>query len=62
MAQLVKCLILDFGSGHDLMVCEFNPELGSAMTAQSLLGILSPSLSLCPSPAGALSLCLKINE
>ena len=34
--------------------------LGSALTAQSLLGVLSLSLSLCPSPA--LSLSLKINK
>ena len=23
MAQSVKCLTLGFGSGHDLMICEF---------------------------------------
>ena len=25
VAQLVKCPTLDFGSGHDLMVCEIEP-------------------------------------
>ena len=28
VAQLVKCLTLDFGSGHDLTVCEIRPHLG----------------------------------
>ena len=27
MAQSVKRLIGDFGSGHDLMVCEFEPHI-----------------------------------
>ena len=56
VAQLVEHLTLDFGSGHDLTVCEFKPHVGSALTAQSLLGILS----LCPSLTCALS--LKINN
>ena len=50
MAQSVKCLTFDFSSGHDLTVCEIRPHvgpmLGSALTAQNLLGILSLSLSL----------------
>ena len=25
--QLVKCLTLDFGSGHDLTVCETEPHM-----------------------------------
>ena len=28
VAQSVKCLTLDFGSGHDLTVCEFEPCIG----------------------------------
>ena len=40
MAQSVKHLTLDVGSGHDLTVCEL---------AQSLLGIQSLPI-LCPSP------------
>ena len=51
VAQSVKYLTLDFSSGHGLMVREFNP-----MSVQSLLWILSLSLSLCPSSACALSL------
>ena len=43
MAQLVKWLILDFGSGHDLGVVESSPVSGSAWI---LLGILSPSAPL----------------
>ena len=36
-----------------------NPALGSALTVQSLLGILSLSLPLCPSPALPLCFSLK---
>ena len=59
VAQLVKYLTLDFHSGHDLIVHEIEPHLGSVLTVCSLLGILS----LCPSPARAhsLALSLKIN-
>ena len=57
VAQSVKRPTLDFGSGHDLMVCGFEPTLDSRLTAQNLLGILSPSL--CPSPACGLSLSQK---
>ena len=61
MTQLVKRLTPDFGSGHDLIVCGFEPELGSGLTVRSLLGILCLSLSLSlslPLP-GSLSLSLK---
>ena len=46
MAQLVKHLSLDFCSGHDVIVLRLSPTLGSALTVQSLLGILSLPLSL----------------
>ena len=46
MAQSVKLLTLDFGSGHDLRVHEFKPHVGSVLTMWSLLGILFLSLSL----------------
>ena len=46
VAQSVKCLTLDLGSGHDLMVCQFEPVLGSLLSAWSLLQILSLPLSL----------------
>ena len=34
-AQLVKCLTLDFGSGHDLRVLGLSPVLGSALSGDS---------------------------
>ena len=59
MAQSVKRLTLDFGSGHDLKVHEIEPSVRVPRLEFSL------SLSLCPSPAHmcarALSLSLKIN-
>ena len=57
-AQLVKRLTLDHGSGHDLTVREFELCIRHlALTVQSLLGILSHSLSLslCPSYTYSLS-------
>ena len=44
MAQSVKRLALDFGSGHDLTVREFEPRI--ELPEQSLLAILSLSLPL----------------
>ena len=51
VSQQVKHLTLDLGSGHDLMVqsVRLSPVLGFTLTGQSLLGILSLSLSLCSS-------------
>ena len=63
VAQSVKHLTLDFGSGHDLTVHEFEPHIyaDSAKPAWDSL-----SLPLCPSPAHSfarsLSLSLKINK
>ena len=54
VAQLAKRPTFDFGSGHDLMVHEFEPTLGSVLAAGSLLGILCLPLSL-PLPTHALS-------
>ena len=52
MTRFVEHLTLDFDSGHDPRVVALSPSLGSTLTAQRLLGILSLSLSsfLCPSP------------
>ena len=63
MAQSVKHLTLDFGSDHDLEVrfVRLSPEAGFVLTAQSLLGIVSLSLSLSLYPSLALSLS-KINR
>ena len=67
MAQLVKHPTPDLGSGHDLTVCEF--ELGIGLCNDGIepaWDSLSPSLSLCASPALTLSLSLflslKINK
>ena len=61
VAQLLKRLTLDLGSGHDLTVGEFKPHVGSALRRRSLLGILSLSLSLslCPSPTLACSVSVS---
>ena len=48
VAQMVEHPTLDFGSGHDLLVREFKPVAGSAVTAWSLLAILTLPLFLCP--------------
>ena len=48
MVQLVKCPTLDFGSGHDLMVHEFEPHVrlcaNSGESAWDSLSPVSPSL------------------
>ena len=66
VAQLVKCLTLDLGSGHDLTVCELKPHIGlctdssepGACFGFSLSGreSLFPSLSASP----LLVLCLSL--
>ena len=46
MAQLVRRLILDFSSGHDLTVHEFEPHIGlSAVSTEPPSDPLSLSLS-----------------
>ena len=51
VAQLLKCLTLGFGSGHDLMVRGFEPHVrlhadSPEPAVRNLLGILSLSFSL----------------
>ena len=60
MAQSVKCLILDFGSGHILRVGETEPyiELYARNTKPSW-DSLSLFPSLCPCLMSALSLSLS---
>ena len=61
MIQSVKLLTLDFGSGHDLMVCEIEPCIG--LCTDSTEPTLGLSLPLPPSPhSSSLSLFLKINK
>ena len=55
VAQLVEHPTLDFGSGHDLKFMILSPMSSSVLSAWNLLGILSLSLSLCPSPSLSLS-------
>ena len=54
----------DFGSGHDLAVCEFEPLIGLCadllLRAWSLLRILCLPISLS-SPVHALSVCLSVS-
>ena len=47
----------DFGSGHDLLVCESEPRIGlAAVSAEPASDTLSPSLSLSAPPLLMLSL------
>ena len=60
MAQLVKCLTLDFGSGHDLPVGGFETRVGFCVDiAEPAWDSLSPSLSLCLSLSLSLSKITK---
>ena len=62
MAQLVKGLTLDFGSGHDLVVHEFEPLIRfCADSAEPAWGSLSLPLSL-PPPMLSLSLSLSLSK
>ena len=66
VAQAVKCPTLNFSSADDLVVFEIKPRMGLRVGAQSLLGILSVSVSLSfsplLSPTHALSLSLALSK
>ena len=63
MAQLVKHLTLDFGSGHDLTVHEFESGIGlCADRAEPAWDSLSLPLTLCSSPTCSLFLSLSQNK
>ena len=63
MAQSVKHPTLDFGSGHDLTVREFEPDVGiCADSVEPAWDSLSPSLPLCSSPTCALSLKYNLRK
>ena len=51
-AQSVKWLTLDFDSGHDLTVCEFETCVGLYADSVEPASDSSVSLSLCPYPTG----------
>ena len=64
VAHLVKWPTLDLGSGHDLMVCEIEPNVGLCAGSvepawDSLFLSLSLSLSLSAPPPLALSVSFK---
>ena len=61
MAQWVKHLTLDFGSGHDLTVYEFESHVGLCADGAEPAWILSLPLSLS-AHACTLSISLKINK
>ena len=46
VAQLIKHQTLDFGSGHDLKVCEFEPRVGLCADSVEPSEILPLSLPL----------------
>ena len=49
MAQVVKHPTLDFGSGHDLAVCGFKPQIGLCADSEDpAWDSLSASLPLPP--------------
>ena len=58
MAQWIEHLDLDMGSGHDLAVVGWGPELGSVLSVEPVWDSLSPSLSAPP----LLTHSLKINK
>ena len=43
VAQMVKHLTLDFGSGHELRVPGLSPTLGSMLSRESAALLFSPS-------------------
>ena len=67
VAQAVKRPTLDFGSGHDLTVCAFEPRIGfCADSVEPAWDSLFLPPSLCPSPARvhvlSLSLSLSLSQ
>ena len=62
MVHMVKCLTLDFGSGHDLTVHGLSPALGRGLTVKGLLGILCPYVFAPPWPLRTWVLSLKTNK
>ena len=61
MAELAECLTLDFSSGNDLRVHEFEPCTGLYADSYGACLVVSLSLSLCPSPTNAVSFSLSLS-
>ena len=56
MAQLVKPLPPDLGSGHDLTICKVEPYVRLCTDSmEPAWDSFSPYVSLCPSPTLSLS-------
>ena len=63
MALSVKCLTLDLGSGHDLMVPQFELCIRACIdTAESAWDSLSPSLPAPPPLMLSHSLSLSLSK
>lgn len=63
MAQLVKYLILDFGSGHGFRVVRLSPTSRSMLGTESAGDSLSPPQPLpTPSYMHSLSLSLSLSQ
>ena len=63
VARSVKCLTLDFGSGHDLTVGGFEPLTGlCADSAEPAWDFLSPSLFLHLPHLRALAHVLSLSQ
>ena len=59
MAQVVKRLALDFGSGRDLGIVKWRPALGSTFSGESACGV---SLLSDPLPARLVLSLSQINK
>ena len=62
VAPSIEHLTRNFGSGHDLVVREFEPHVRSCADSGSLLGILSLALSSPPLLTRSPSLSLSQNK
>ena len=63
VAQAVKCLTLDFGSGHGVMVQETEPDIGlHTDSTESAWDSLFLPISLCPSPAPTHILSISLSQ
>ena len=62
VAQLVKHLTLDFGSGHDLTVCGIKPRVGLYADGVGPAWDSFSSVLFVPPPLLTLGLSLKINQ
>ena len=64
VAQLVKSPAVDFGSGHDLLVCKLDPcvRLCTLTDSAEPAWDFSPSLSAPPLLVLAVCVCLSLSQ